>query len=249
MLCDAVRGAGMIALGHWRDDPQTWHKPEGAGPVTEADLAANAHLHACLHPARPDYGWLSEESDHDPARLTARRCFIVDPIDGTRAFIAGQSAWAVSVAVATEGQITAAAVFLPAQDKLYTAAIGQGAHLNGAPIRASAASDPDSATILATKPTLAPEHWRGTPPAKRHHRPSLAYRLCLVAEGRFDAMLSLHRTWEWDIAAASLIVTEAGGTATTRRGAPLAFNQAAARTDGCLAAAPDLHGPLLRRLA
>jgi len=248
LLTSAARAAGAIALGYWKANPRTWSKGE-AGPVTEADIAANRHLHATLQSARPHHGWLSEESDHDPKRLTADHCFIVDPIDGTRAFIAGESAWAVSVAIAHHGRITAAAVFLPAQDKLYAAAHRQGATLNGAPICASQAADPETASILASKPVMAEGNWRTAPPPNRHYRPSLAYRACLVAEGRFDAMIALRQTWEWDIAAATLIVTEAGGTATTRTGAHLLFNTPDAQTDGCLATATPLHSPLLSRLA
>ncbi|MBP8931633.1 MAG: 3'(2'),5'-bisphosphate nucleotidase CysQ, partial [Paracoccus sp.] len=81
----AAHAAGQIALRHWRRDPQVWDKADGAGPVTKADLAVNAHLERLLREARPDYGWLSEESPDDPARLAFEHCFIIDPIDGTRA--------------------------------------------------------------------------------------------------------------------------------------------------------------------
>ena len=80
LLLEAVAQAGPIALGHWKSDPQVWDKDEGAGPVSEGDLAVNASLEHHLRNARPTYGWLSEESDHDPARLSAPRTFIVDPI-------------------------------------------------------------------------------------------------------------------------------------------------------------------------
>ncbi|WP_102109135.1 3'(2'),5'-bisphosphate nucleotidase CysQ [Oceaniglobus roseus] len=250
LLVRAAREAGGIARPHWRSDPRTWDKGDGAGPVTEADLAVNAHLHALLGAARPGYGWLSEESEDDPARLSAERVFIVDPIDGTRAFIAGETAWSHSLAVAENGRITTAAVYLPVADKLYAAAAGQGATLNGAPIRTSAATDPETATLLASRPVVHPDRWRAPMPTfARHFRPSLAYRLCLVAEGRFDAMLALRPTWEWDVAAGTLIVTEAGGTATSRTGAPLTFNARHPQIDGTLAAAPALHAPLLSRLA
>jgi len=248
LLTSAARTAGAIALRFWKADPLTWEKGD-AGPVTEADIAANDHLHETLRSAHPTYGWLSEESDHDPNRLTADHCFIVDPIDGTRAFIAGERAWAISLAIAHHGQITAAAVFLPAMNKLYAAARGQGATLNGAPIHASQSSDPETAIILASRPVMHEDNWRSTPPQNRHYRPSIAYRACLVAEGRFDAMITLRPTWEWDIAAATLITSEAGGTATTRTGAPLIFNTQTAQTNGCLVTATPLHQNLLSRLA
>ena len=248
LLTSAVQSAGAIALRYWKADPKTWSKGE-AGPVTEADLAANAHLHDILRAARPDYGWLSEESDHDPNRLNRECCFIIDPIDGTRAFIAGESAWAVSIAIAHHGKVTAGAVFLPAQNKLYAAAHDGPATLNGNSISTTQTATPDTARILASKPVMQPDNWIGRPPQNRHYRPSLAYRACLVAQGRFDAMITLRPTWEWDIAAATLIVTQAGGTTTTRTGAPLLFNTQSAQTDGCLVSTTPLHPALLSRLA
>lgn len=249
LLIGAARTAGDIALPFWREDPKTWDKGGGAGPVTEADLAVDAMLRATLTAARPAYGWLSEESENDPARLTADHTFIVDPIDGTRAFIAGERTWSHSLAIARGGAITAAAVFLPVTGKLYAAALGQGATLNDAPLRASAHTDAETATLLSARAVTKPENWRAPMPRfTRHFRPSLAYRLCLVAEGRFDAMAALRPTWEWDIAAGALIVTEAGGTVSDRRGAPLTFNAPHPQTDGCLAAGA-VHSAILSRLA
>jgi myo-inositol-1(or 4)-monophosphatase len=249
LLIDAARAAGDTALPHWRADPRTWDKGDGAGPVTEADLAVDRLLRRDLTAARPAYGWLSEETEDNPDRLSAECVFIVDPIDGTRAFIAGERTWSHSLAIARAGEVVAAVVYLPVIGKLYAAARGQGATLNGTPIAVTAHDDADSATLLASKPVVAPDRWRAPMPRfTRHFRPSLAYRLCLVGEGRFDAMLALRPTWEWDIAAGHLIVQEAGGTATDRRGAPLRFNAPHPQTAGCLAAGA-VHGALLGRLA
>ena len=140
LLVAAAREVGEIALRYAAKGAQSWEKPDGQGPVTEADLAVDAALHAALGAARPDYGWLSEERPDDPVRLAHERVFIIDPIDGTRAFMKGDQAWAHSLAVAEGGRVTAAVVFLPAMDKLYAAARGQGATLNGAPIRATTTS-------------------------------------------------------------------------------------------------------------
>ncbi|KGJ03373.1 myo-inositol-1(or 4)-monophosphatase [Paracoccus halophilus] len=245
LLQQAAHEAGEIALRHWRRDPQVWDKPGGAGPVTEADLAVNAHLETLLRGARPDYGWLSEESPDDPARLAAEYCFIIDPIDGTRAFIDGQPGFSSSLAIARGGRITAAVVHLPAQDLTYCAAETGPAALNGVAISASDHGFED-ATVLTGKPGLDPAHWRGVaPPLLRKFRPSLAWRLCLVAEGRFDAALSVRPAWEWDIAAGSLIAERAGCRATELGGAPLRFNRPGARTDGLLVAGAALHGQML----
>jgi myo-inositol-1(or 4)-monophosphatase len=219
--------------------------------VTAADLAVNAMLLEQLRGARPGYGWLSEETEDTAARLGAERVFIVDPIDGTRSFIEGSDSWAHSLAVAEGGVVIAAVVYLPMRDKLYAAAAGQGATLNGASIRATGRADLEGASILAAKPNYAPENWQGgrVPEVARAFRPSLAYRLSLVAEGRFDAMMTLRPSWEWDIAAGDLILREAGAMTSDRRAGPLRFNNAVPMVDGVLAANPVLHGALHAALA
>jgi len=233
----------------WRRTPQAWEKPDGTGPVTEADLAVNAMLADTLRNARPDYGWLSEEDDDSAARLTASRQFIIDPIDGTRAFIAGEETFAHSLAVAEQGRVVAGVVYLPALDRLYTATATGPALKDGEPIRASTRTEIEGATLLTTAPNLAPDHWPGGVPAvKRSFRTSLAYRLCLVAEGRHDGMLTLRDAWEWDIAAGALIAMRAGATVTDRHNHPLHFNTPEAKRPGVLAAAPGLHSALMTRL-
>jgi len=246
LLVDAARGAGRIAARFFREEPEVWIKPDGAGPVTEADIAVDDMLRDCLCDARPDYGWLSEETPDSPARLAASSVFIVDPIDGTQAFIEGSSAFSHSLAVAEDSVVVAAVVYLPILGKLYAAARGHGATLNDMAIRTSNADGLHDAEVLATKHTLAPEHWpRGVPPVTRAYRPSLAYRMALVGEGRFDGMVTFRPTWEWDIAAGALIVAEAGGLATDAAGGVLRFNGAVPQVPGVLAAAPGVHAALL----
>ena len=246
-LIEAARGAGRIAARYFRDDPETWDKPDDAGPVTEADLAVNDMLHDRLMDARPDYGWLSEETPEDPARLAASRVFVIDPIDGTRAFIEGSSAFSHSLAVVEDGVVIAAVVYLPIRGKLYAASLGGGATLNDMAVHASDARHFHESEVLATKHTLGPAHWpNGVPEVTRAYRPSLAYRMALVGEGRFDAMMTFRATWEWDIAAGSLIITEAGGMATDAVGQGLRFNSATPKVDGVLAGAPALHSALLQ---
>ena len=251
LLVEAAREAGRIATRYVGRPLNVCDKADGSGPVTLADLAVNAMLSEHLRAARPAYGWLSEESEDNPTRLDRERVFIVDPIDGTRSFIEGSNTWAHSLAVAERGVITAAVIYLPLRDKLYTAAVGQGAQLNGVPIRAATRVDLTGASLLAATPNFAPERWRGghVPKVTRGFRPSLAYRLSLVAEGRYDAMLTLRPTWEWDIAAGDLILREAGAATSDRRAAPLRFNNPVPRRDGVIAANPMLHGVLHQALA
>lgn len=249
LLTEAAHRAGAIARGWWKAGPKVWDKP-GLGPVTEADLAVNASLEEDLRSARPGYGWLSEESPDDGTRLDAEHVFIIDPIDGTRSFIAGEPHFALSLAVARRGQITAAVVHLPALEQTFAAALGGPARRNGQPIRTTPGPALAEARILTTKPSLAPEHWRDGPPGfQRHFRSSVAYRLALVAAGEFDAMLSFRPAWEWDIAAGDLICRCAGAVVSDGRGRPISYNSETARAPGILAAGPALHAALVGRLA
>ena len=242
LIIRAAEEAGRIALAHWRGTFRHWEKDEGAGPVSEADLAVNDALEQALRAARPDYGWLSEESPEDPRRATAARVFVIDPIDGTRAFIAGEDGFAVAVAVVEGGQPVAGVVHQPARGVTYAAAAGQPATRNGQVIRPRKARL-EGAEVLTTKAALDPAFWRGrrVPRIRRSFRPSLAWRLCLVAEGRFDAALSVRHVWEWDIAAGSLIAERAGAIATDRHGQPMRFNSPRAMIDGMVVAGPRLH--------
>ena len=161
LLIDAARAAGEEALRHTGPTARRWDKPGGLGPVTEADMAVDALLSDRLRAARPGYGWLSEETEDNTDRLSQDRVFIVDPIDGTRSFVEGSSTWAHAIAVADQGVITAAVVYLPLRNKLYSASLGGGAYLNGAPIRATAQTDLGKSTVLAAKPALHGGFWRG----------------------------------------------------------------------------------------
>ena len=249
LLIDAAREAGEIARHFSGPKARAWEKPGGAGPVTEADLAVNQMLARDLRAARPAYGWLSEESEDTTERLGRDRVFIIDPLDGTRSFMEGARSWAHALAVAEQGEVVAAVVYLPLLDKLYSATRGGGAFLNGAPITPSSRADLPGATLLAARPALAPHHWRAVPDVKRSHRPSLAYRTALVAEGRYDAMLTLRPTWEWDVAAGDLILREAGAATSDRYGAPLRFNNPDPRQMGMVAAPAPLHRGLTGALA
>lgn len=250
LLISAARKAGEIAKPYWRQSPKVWEKDANAGPVTEADLAVNAYLQERLMSERSDYGWLSEETTDTDARLSKEHVFIVDPIDGTRSFIAGEKTWAHSIAVARSGQITAAVVYLPVVDRMYAATAGSGAFLNDVQIRDSGRTELVDATVLSSRPNMDPENWAlGAPPVHRHFRPSLAYRMALVAEGRFDAMLTLRNTWEWDVAAGTLIATEAGAKVTDQHGSDPVFNNPTPYLSGLIAGTTLVHDGLCRHLS
>lgn len=249
LIREAAEDAGRIAMSHWRGRFRHWEKDDGAGPVSEADLAVNDALERVLKAARPDYGWLSEESPEDPARGRARRVFVIDPIDGTRAFINGEDGFSIAIAVVEEGRPVAGVVHQPARSTTYAAEAGGVATRNGETIRPHTAAL-TGARVLTAKSSLDPVFWRRrrVPEITRGFRPSLAWRLCLVAEGQFDAVLSMRPVWEWDVAAAALIAERAGCAVTDRRGRPLQFNEMPPIGDGLIVAAPPLHGEILGAL-
>lgn len=249
LLVAAAREAGVIAMHYFKQNPDVTDKPGGAGPVTEADLAVNAMLESELRVARPDYGWLSEETEDTDARLRTERQLIVDPIDGTRAFIEGSKDWAHALGIVENGRVIAAAVYLPVRDLMFAAALGEGATANDVPIMATQVGM-DGATVLGAKSNFLPEFWQGgdVPPINRAFRSSLAYRLCLVGQGRFDGMMTLRPSWEWDIAAGALIATEAGAVVSDQHGAALQYNNTHPQVPGVMAAGPQLHSALIQRL-
>ncbi len=249
LLTDAAHAAGDIARKYFQANPETWEKGDNQGPVTEADLAVNRMLHGELLKAQPDYGWLSEETEDTTARLTRPRVFIIDPIDGTRAFIAGEKTFAHSLAIAEDGEIVTAVVHLPMKGLTYSATKDGGAFLNGKPITASNAQDIASARMLITRPTLKPALWPGgVPDLSPNFRPSLAYRMCLAADGSFDGMVTLRDTWEWDVAAGDLIAREAGAIVTTRENLPARYNNPKPLLAGMIAAPKLLHPQFINRL-
>lgn len=216
VLEESVREASALAMSLFGSGARHWEKPDGS-PVSEADLAVDAALSKALHNARPHYGLLSEEHSSEPG--SAGRSFVIDPIDGTRAFLGGKKVWSVVAAVIEDGRPVAAAVMEPVSDTLYTARRGGGAHRNGALIGVSHRSVLDGAAVAMPGPIFR----EGGLGAAGVHRgatvPSLALRLVRVAEARLDGVITKAGPHHWDLAAADLILQEAGGTLTDLSGA------------------------------
>ena len=245
LLTDAVTDAGETAMRFFGREPEVWYKRPG-DPVSEADIAVNDGLKARLHGARPDYGWLSEESRDDGTRLACERVWIVDPIDGTRAFLLDKPEFTISVALVEGERPIIAAVLNPATGELFTASKGGGAWLGAAPMRVSARHELDGARLLTTSYRInrarEPEAFAG---ATITGLGSIAYRLALVAAGRYDGVISLSGKSDWDLAAADLLMTEAKGYITTVAGEPYRYNQAEPLHRSVIAANAALHALFL----
>ncbi len=245
-LKTVVREAGALALHTSRGDYKRWTKGDDNSPVSDADIAVDNFLRARLSALAPDAGWLSEETEDVPAGRTQQRVWIVDPIDGTRAFLAGFPDWTVSVALVENGRPHFAALFAPVTDEMFLAARGHGITLNGKPVRVSAGQNLAGASLAGPKRylnRLAAIHPELQPRPKVH---SLALRLARVAQGNLDAALASPGSHDWDIAAADLLVHEAGGVMTDFAGKPLAYNRPHIMHGALVAAGPARHGTLLK---
>jgi myo-inositol-1(or 4)-monophosphatase len=241
-LVTTVREAGALALKSFRAPVRSWLK-HGNSPVSEADLAVDALLRERLDAAGLAAGWLSEETEDDPARLAAKHVWIVDPIDGTRAFLAGLSDWTISVGLAEGGRPIVAVIFAPVTEELFFASAGGGATHNGQPITATEGPSLDGARAAGPERRLAKLTSFGVVAEPKVH--SLALRLARVAQGRLDIALAGPNGHDWDLAAADLLVHEAGGALTTLAGETLIYNRPTP-THGALFAAGRARHQRLR---
>lgn len=248
LILDAAREAGELAEQLRARGLEIEYKA-GNSPVTNADLAADRLLKDRLGAARPDYGWLSEETADDPARLSRRRLFVVDPIDGTRAFLNDRPWWSVSVAVVEDHRPIAGVVFAPQLAETYAATAGGGATLDSAAIRPSDVSALEGCGMVGDARVFEHASWPIPWPSMRvEQRNSTAYRMCLVAAGLFDAAVAVVPKHDWDLAAADLIATEAGCFVGDHTGRPFAYNGSQPIQNSLVCAAPGLAPLILERV-
>jgi myo-inositol-1(or 4)-monophosphatase len=253
LLEESVRQAGKIALSYYGGNYKKWDKSKG-NPVTDADLAIDKFLREHLIAARPSYGWLSEESEDDTARLSANAVFVVDPIDGTIGFMKGRPQFTICAGIVADGMPVAGAVYNPVTEECFTARRGHGAYLGARRIHSSDRAELEGCRMLADRNMLAHPAWSNPPnrpwPAMDiETRSSIAYRMVLVASGQFDAMLALSAKRDWDMAAAQVIVLEAGGLVTTHTGAVPHYNGESTVQPSVVAAGPKLHAQIMTRVS
>lgn len=235
-LNETIRRAGARAMELARRGFDVRLKHDRS-PVTTADLEVNRLLHEMRRDHFPEDGWLSEESPDDGARLAQRRVWIVDPIDGTRAYVNRLPEFCISVALVEQGKPVLAAIFNPSTDELFTAVRGEGLLLNGKPL--PRAPSPETPSLVMVSPReFRNARWAGLEGLVRC-RPmlSIANALALVAAGRVQATLTIEPENEWDLAAGVLLIEESGGSVADAEGRPFTFNQPTPQFRGVIAVA------------
>jgi len=217
----------------------------GHDPVTEADKAVDAVLRQQL--LREGEGWLSEESVDDLARLQKSRVWVVDPLDGTREFVAGIPEFCVSVAMVEDGRPVVGGICNPATDELFLGSLGSGILYNGRPARPSQRTALRGATVLASRSETKRGEWKRFESAEFKIRPmgSVAYKLALVSAGFADITFTLVPKNEWDVAAGAALVESAGGYVRTLDNQPLQCNQKNPLLSGLVACGPAMSEELL----
>jgi len=242
-IAEIAREAGALVLAKWRTDFKQWEKSPG-NPVCEVDLEVNALIQQRLSALLPDAGWLSEETVDNADRLAQSRLWVVDPIDGTRDFVRGRPGWAVSIGLVEDGQPVIGVLDAPARGEVWRAEIGKGATLNGEMVRAGDRSIFAGARV----PTdVLPKVDQDLVAIAKPN--SIALRIAMVAAGEADLVATLRWGYEWDIAAAVLIASEAGAAVSDAFGKPLFFNTPSAQAFGVLATTPGIHAAAVERLA
>jgi myo-inositol-1(or 4)-monophosphatase len=246
LLVDAVREAGALALKAFRGTIKQWAKGKSS-VVCEVDLAVDKLLRDRLTGSGSGYAWLSEETEDNPVRLNAKTVWIVDPIDGTRSYLAGRVDWSVSAALAIDGRPVLAALFAPATEEFFLGTAGGGATLNGAPIAVNSTTGPMGPKVAGPKQFLKRLAETNANMVQMPRIGSLALRLARVAHGELDIAFAGTNSHDWDLAAADLLVHEAGGALTTLAGQELTYNCPEPVHDALIAAGRNCHATLIER--
>lgn len=242
----AARAAGDIIRAIYETNYTVEYKKGDNSPVTLADREANRKIHTMLQTAFPDYGWLSEETVDSSARLSARRVWVVDPMDGTKEFIQKIPEFAVSIGLIEAGRPILGVVYNPILDQLFWAVRGQGGWCGSRPLRVPETLHLADATILSSRSETKRGEWKDFSALFRARlMGSIAYKLACIANGEADASFTLTPKNEWDICAGALLVEEAGGRVTTLSGTPVLFNQPTTLLQGLVASNGKLHTQLL----
>jgi myo-inositol-1(or 4)-monophosphatase len=237
--------AGEILRRYFRDHGYEVASKGRDNPVTSADLEADAALREHLSGAFPDYGWLSEETADNAERLSRRRVWIVDPLDGTKEFIKGIPEFVVAIALAEDGVPVLGVTYNPIKREMFWAVRGAGCYLDNSPVHVTDVQGLGGSVMLASRSETARGEWKAYKDQfTAHPIGSVAYKLALVAAGKADGTFTASPKSEWDIASGAALMAEAGGLMTDIHGRPIQFNRKQVKLDGFIAAGPALHAAL-----
>ena len=246
LLNAAVREAAVLALDWFNRRPEGWQKPDGTGAVSEADLAIDTFLRERLTTARPEYAWLSEESEPSPDRLERRRVWIVDPIDGTSSFLRGEDCFTVSAALTEDGVPLMTAIAAPALGELYFAEKGAGATLNGGAVSSVARRQTLDGAVLLARDSLVDTL---APATAGPFSGSIVHRVCMSALGRVDGALTSADMMEWDVCGANLFAAELGLKVTDFSGQAFAYNKPTPDAPGLICGSEGLVAEIIKKLS
>jgi myo-inositol-1(or 4)-monophosphatase len=243
LLIETAEAAGKIAMKFFGNANEVWTK-QGDSPVSEADYAVDKFLRETLLAARPDYGWLSEETEDSDARLDRETVFVVDPIDGTRGFLAGRKEWCISIGVVTRNRPVAGILECPALGRVFHASVGTGSYLNHKPLSRLSGTSLNSVTASRRLNALI-ERRHGSEVTVVPFIPSLAYRIAMVANNEVDAAFARPGAHDWDLAAAEIILSETGGKLTDVDGGVRNYNMPSPMSGSLLASGDGVHAKLV----
>lgn len=248
LLCSAVREAGELAMRMFNAGVDSWDKTDGT-PVSEADLAVDRLLATRLREATPEFGWLSEETAREDTTRSKDNVWVIDPIDGTSAYVRGSNHWCVGACLLSQGRPVVAAAFAPAQNRFYEAALNAGARLNGETMQTTGKPGLDGSRFVAHTSIISQSKWKlPVPQIDCAMTTSLILRHCVVATGEYDGAIAFGKKHDWDLAPGDLIVHEAGGHTLDLDGKGFVYNRNTTRQNGLMAGSKALLDEISERL-
>jgi myo-inositol-1(or 4)-monophosphatase len=248
LVKESILEAGKLALKWFKKDPEQWKKEDGS-LVSKADIEINDLLNKLLKNKNPEFGWLSEENEDDKSRLNKKITFVVDPLDGTKAFLEGKKEFSISVAIVKNGLPISGIVFSPSTGEMFEAEKNKGSWKNNKKVIISNYNRLEKCKMIAFKPMFSHPAWKEPwPKMDVENRNSIAYRMALVASGQYDAMMALNSKNDWDIAAGDLLISEAGGIVTLHTNKKIIYNIENTKKPSVIGTNKAIHEKIIKRV-
>ena len=248
LVKESILEAGKLAIKWFRKDPEQWEKDDGS-LVSKADIEINDLLNKLLKNKNPEFGWLSEENEDDRSRLNKKITFVVDPLDGTKAFLEGKKEFSISVAIVKNGLPISGIVFSPSTGEMFEAEKNKGSWKNNKKVIISNYNRLEKCKMIAFKPMFSHPAWKEPwPKMDVENRNSIAYRMALVASGQYDAMMALNSKNDWDIAAGDLLISESGGIVTLHTNKKIIYNTENTKKPSVIGTNKAIHEKIIKRV-